>query len=180
MSDSADGWEDAELAALGRIAANFAELDWQAGRMLAGFISPRDVAAILTAGADLRWTLEKLSVIAAEALGDPLASSTLLAWVKASRDLADRRNQLTHSFYLPRAGGQSLARMKASTRGGKWKGQSEPVGLADLSEVADLLAEGLEVADQLVEHLTSCPEWQDPAAPSSRKPPSANSVPAAR
>jgi hypothetical protein len=32
-------------------------------------------------------------------------------------------------------------------------------GLADLSEVADLLAEVLEAADQLVEYLASCPEW---------------------
>jgi hypothetical protein len=167
MSDRPDGWGDAELAALGRVAANFTELDWCAGRLLAGFISPPGVAAILTAGADFRWTLEKLSVIAAEALRDPLASSTLLAWVKASRDLADRRNQLMHSFYLARDGEQSLARMKASTRGGAWKGQAEPIGLADLSEVADLLAEGLEAADRLVEHLVSCPEWNDPAAPSS-------------
>ncbi len=80
----------------------------------------------MTAGADLRWTLEKLSVIAAKALGDPLASSTLLAWVKASSMLVDRRNQLMHSLYLVREGEQSLARMKASTRGGNWKGQSEP------------------------------------------------------
>jgi hypothetical protein len=55
--------------------------------------------------------------------------------------------------------------MKASTRGGKWKGRSEPIGLADLSEVGDLLAEGLEVADHLIKHLASCPEWQDPVAP---------------
>lgn len=167
MSDRARGWADAEFAALGRIAANFAELDWQASRLLAGFISSCDVAAILTAGADLRWKLEKLSVIAVEALGNPLASSGLLAWVKASFHLADRRNQLMHSFYLPGAGDQSLTRLKASTRGGKWKAQSEPIGLADLSEIADLLAEGLEAADQLVEQLASCPEWQDPAAQSS-------------
>lgn len=109
--------------------------------------------------------LDKLSVIAAEALGDPLASSALLDWVKASRSLADRRNQFTHSFYLPQAGEQSLTRLKASTHGGRWKGQSEPVSLADLSEVADLLAQGVEAADQLVEHLASCPEWQDPTAP---------------
>ena len=106
-------------------------------------------------------------MIGAEALRDPLASSTLLAWVKASRDLADRRNQLMHSFYLARDGEQSLARMNASTRRGAWKGQAEPIGLADLSEVADLLAEGLEAADRLVEHLASCPEWNDPAAPPS-------------
>jgi hypothetical protein len=40
MRDRAEGWGDAELAALGRIAANFAELDWQADRLLAGFITP--------------------------------------------------------------------------------------------------------------------------------------------
>jgi hypothetical protein len=165
MSNGAEGWGDAELAALGRVAANFAELDWQAGRLLAGFISPRDVAFIMTAGADFRWTLEKLSVIAEEALADLQARATLLDWVKASLHLADRRNQLTHSFYLPQDGQQALTRMKASTRGGRWRGQSEPVGLADLSEVADLLAEGAEAADELVEQLTSCPEWQDPAAP---------------
>jgi len=166
MTDTAECWEDAELAALGRVAARFTELEWQAGRLLAGFISPRDVAFILTVGEDLRWILDKLSVIAAEALGDPLANSALQDWVKASREVAERRNQLTHSYYLSVAGGQALTRMKASTRGGKWKGQSQPIGLADLTEVAGLLAEGVEAADQLVEHLTSCPEWRDPAAPS--------------
>lgn len=170
MSDGPDGWGDAELAALGKIAANFTELDWYAGRLLAGFIGPRDIATIVTAGADIRWTLEKLSAIAAETLGDP-ASSALLNWAKASLILTDRRNQFMHSFYLPRSGEQSLARMKATTRGGKWKGQSEPIGLADLREVAVLLAEGLKAADQLVEHLASCPGWQDPAAPPSKAPP---------
>jgi hypothetical protein len=57
MTDGAAGWGDAEFAALGRIAVNFTELDWQAGRLLVGFISPRDVAVILTAGATSggRW-----------------------------------------------------------------------------------------------------------------------------
>lgn len=162
MSDQADGWGDAELAALGSITVNFAELDRQAGLLLAGFIRPSDVAVIVTAGADLRWTLEKLAVIAAEALGDPLARQGLLDWVKASLALADRRNQLVHSHYLPQAG-QPVARMKATTRGGKWRGQSEPVGLADLIETAGLLAEGLEAAGLLAGHLASCPEWEDPA-----------------
>lgn len=44
------------------------------------------------------------------------------------------------------------------------KGQSEPIELADLSEVGDLLAEGLGSADRLVEQLTACPEWHDPTA----------------
>ena len=128
MSEQAGGWGDAELAALGSITVNFAELDRQAGLLLAGFIRPGDVAIIVTAGADLRWTLEKLAVIATEALQDPLARQALLDWVKASLALAGRRNQLVHSHYLPRPG-QPVARMKATTRGGKWRGQSEPVGL---------------------------------------------------
>jgi hypothetical protein len=164
MSDRPDGWGDAELTALGRIVANFTELDWWADRLLAGFINPRDVAIILTAGENIRWKLDKLSAIAGEALADPQASSTVLAWVKASCVLVDRRNKLIHSFYLVREEQQSPTRMKASTRGGKWKGESEPIELADLSEVADLLAEGLEAADLLVKQLAVCPEWHDPAA----------------
>jgi hypothetical protein len=167
MGNRPNGWGDAELAALGRIAANFTELDWYADRLLAGFISSYNVAVILTAGENIRWKLEKLSAIAVEALADPQASSTLLAWVKASGTLVERRNQLTHSFYLVREGEHSSTRMKASTRGGKWKGQSEQIGLADLSDVAALLAEGLEVAEQLVEQLAACPEWHDPAISSS-------------
>ena len=163
MSDRADGWGDAEFAALGRITASFAELDRQAGLLLAGFIRPSDVAVIVIAGAELRWTLEKLAVIATEALQDPLARQALLDWVRASLALADRRNQLIHSHYLPQAGQQPMARMKATTRGGKWKGQSEPVELADLTETAGLLAEGLEAAGLLAGHLASCPEWEDPA-----------------
>jgi hypothetical protein len=50
--------------------------------------------------------------------------------------------------------------MKGSTRGGKWKGHAEPMALADLSEVADLLAEGVQVADLLVQQLSACPEWR--------------------
>jgi hypothetical protein len=164
VSNTVEGWGDAELAALGKVAANFAELEWQASRLLAGFISPAGIAVILTVGEDFRWKLDKLSVIAAEALGDQLASSGLQDWVKASRILADRRNQLTHSSYLAGAGDQQpLTRMKASTRGGRWRGQSEPIGLADLSEVAGLLAEGVEAAGQVAQHLASCPEWRDPA-----------------
>jgi hypothetical protein len=79
----------------------------------------------------------------------------------------DRRNKLTHSFYPAWEGEQSSTRMCASTRGGKWKGQIEPVGLAELREVAALLAEGLEVAERLVKALTVRPEWHDPTAPSS-------------
>lgn len=165
MNDRPDGWEDAELAALGAIVANFADLDWQAGRLLGGFIRPLDVAFILTAGADLRWTLEKLSVIAREALEGQEAGSALLAWAKTTGKLAGRRNKLMHSFYLAPDADRPLTRMKAWTRGGKWKGESEPVRLADLTETARLLAEGLAAADQIAEFLASCPEWQDPAAP---------------
>jgi len=64
---------------------------------------------------------------------------------------------------LSPSGGQ----LQPAAGGGKWKGQSEQVGLADLIEVADLLAEGVEAADELVEQLASCPEWRDPAAPPS-------------
>jgi hypothetical protein len=69
-----------------------------------------------------------------------------------------------HSFYLAPDGDQPLTRMKAQTRGGKWKGESELIRLADLREIAVLLAQGREAADQIVEGLASCPEWQDPAA----------------
>lgn len=163
MSEQADGWGDAELAALGRITVNFAELDRQAGLLLAGFIRPGNVAIIVTAGAELRWTLEKLAVIATEALQDTQARQALLDWVKASLALADRRNQLIHSHYLPQAGQQPMTRMKATTRGGKWRGQSEPVDLAGLTETASLLAGGLEAAGLLAGHLASCLEWEDPA-----------------
>jgi hypothetical protein len=165
MSDRPDGWRSAELEALGVIVVNFAELDWEAGRLLGGFIRPRDVAFLLTAGADLRWTLEKLSVIAREALEGQEAGSAMLAWAKTMEKLVGRRNKLMHSFYLAPDGDQPLTRMKAWTRGGKWKGESEPVGLADLAETARLLAEGLAAADQIAELLASSPEWQDPAAP---------------
>lgn len=40
MTDTAEGWEDAEPAALGRVHARFTELEWKAGRLLAGLISP--------------------------------------------------------------------------------------------------------------------------------------------
>lgn len=166
MSDGPDGWTSAELEALGAIVANFADLDWYAGRLLSGFIRPRDIADVLITGETLRWKLEKLSVIAGEVLGGQDAGKVLLAWVKAGEKLASRRNKLMHSFYLTPNGDQPLTRVKAGTTGGRWKGESEPVSLAELDEVAAMLAEGLSVADLIVAQLVSCPEWQDPAAPS--------------
>jgi hypothetical protein len=80
MSFRNSGWVTPELAALGRIVANFAELEWSADRLLSGF-SPDPVAILVTAGESIRWKLNKLSAIALEALADPQASSTLLDWV---------------------------------------------------------------------------------------------------
>lgn len=78
--------------------------------------------------------------------------------------MISRRNHLVYSSYLVRDGEQSLTRMTASTREGKWKGQSQPISFADLSEVADLLAEGVKVADLIVKQLAAGPGWHDPAA----------------
>lgn len=166
MTESPDGWGDAELAALGKIVANFAELEWCADRLLAGFVSPANVAILLTAGENIRWKLDKLSAIATEVLADLQAKTTLQGWIKTSLVLIGRRNDLIHSFYMARDGDRPLTRMKATTRGGRWKARSEPIDLDSLTETAGLLAEGLDVADLIVQQLAAdCPEWHDPAAP---------------
>lgn len=113
-----------------------------------------------------RWKLDKLSAIASEVLADPQAKSTLQNWIKTSFLLISRRNELIHSFYLAGDDDRQLTRMKATTRGGQWKVRLEPIDLADLTQTADRLAEGLNVADLLMLQLAAdCPEWHDPAAP---------------
>ena len=143
---------------------NFAELEWRADQLLAGFIRPADVAILLTAGESIRWKLDKLSAIASEVLADPQAKSTLLGWIKASLLLISRRNELVHSFYRAWDDDQQLIRMKATTRGGQWKARFEPIDLTGLTQTAGLLADGLSVADLLMQQLAAdCPEWHDPA-----------------
>jgi hypothetical protein len=160
------GWSDAELAALGGIVANFAELEWCADQLPAGFIQPADVAILVTAGENIRWKLDKLSAIASEILADPQAKSTLLNWINTSLLLISRRNELIHSFDLAQDDDQQLMRMKATTRGGQWEAKSEPIDRTCLAQTADLLADGLNVADLLMQQLAAdCPEWHDLAVP---------------
>jgi hypothetical protein len=149
-----------ELLAMGTIVINFADLDFAAGHLLEGFISG-DVASVLVASEDILWKLDKLSVIADEIVSDELTAQSLREWVRASRILIDRRNQLMHSFYMTADGEEAISRWKASTRGGKWKGQTETIVLAELGEFADLLAEGWDAAKGMEEQLRACPQWHD-------------------
>ncbi len=151
---------ESELQAIGRIVINFADLDFAAGHLLDGFISG-DIAALLVAGEDIRWKLDMLAVIADEILNDERASGLLRDWVHASRALIDRRNQLMHSFYMTGDGEEPTSRWKASTRGGKWRAQTETIVLAELDEFADLLAGGWEAAKHLETQLRACPQWQE-------------------
>jgi hypothetical protein len=85
----------------------------------------------------------------------------LLTWIDASRSLVTRRNKLLHSFYMVEPGGVRTHRWKASTRGGKWHGEREQIGLADLQEVAELLAEGVKAAEDVMGVLAQSRQWID-------------------
>ena len=161
MSDRRIDWADVELAALGRIIVYVAELEWYAEHLLQGFIEPDGIAVLMTVGENITWKLDKLSAIAKETLTNSEVKACLLDWVEASRTLVSRRNKLIHSFYMVGQEGSRLSRWKASTRQGKWRGETEPISLVDLREVGDLLAEGLNVADHLVQQLAGCPEWSN-------------------
>jgi hypothetical protein len=152
-------WGHPEHAALGRIVLAFAELDWCADRLLAGFLGNDLIATLLVTGENMTWKLDKLSAIARKTLSDHEASQSLLAWVKASRQMTERRNGIMHSLFIPGDNEQRTKRMKASTRGGKWRAQAEPMDIADLAEVADLLEQGLPAAYDLMGQLASCPQW---------------------
>lgn len=145
---------------MGTIVINFADLDYAVGHLLEGFISG-EVATVLVAGEDIRWKLDKLSVIADEIVSDEPAARSLREWVRASRNLIDRRNQFMHSFYMTADGEEATSRWKTSTRGGKWKGQTEAIVLTELAEFADLLAENWDVAKHVEEQLRACPQWHD-------------------
>jgi len=50
-------------------------------------------------------------------------------------------------------------RVKVSTRGGRWRGESEPITLAELAETADLLADGVQAALHVMGDLNPYYEW---------------------
>jgi len=158
-----NGWRDPEFAALGKIVVRFAQLDWCAETMLQGFMRPDGVAILMCAGENTSWKLEKLAAIASEVLADQSAKASLKAWIDASRTLVTQRNKLMHSFYLVAPGGIRPHRWKASTRGGRWRGEREPIALADLEEVASLLAEGVAAAEQVMDVLAKSRQWLYPA-----------------
>jgi len=160
-----NGWGEAEFAALGKIAFNFAELEYCVDYLLSGFFDDNLIATALLSGENMSWKLDKLSVLAAEAIDDPDARENLLGWVKAARVLNERRNQIMHSVYVLSEKDGSVTRMKATTKGGTWRGSSEPVDLAGLQEVAGLLGQGVEATGSLVAQLVACPEWHDPSQP---------------
>jgi hypothetical protein len=158
-----NGWGEAEFAALGKIAFNFTELEYCVDYLLSGFFKDDLVATALLSGENISWKFDKLSVLATEALKDTGVQEHLLGWVKAAKVLNDRRNELMHSLYFLSEADGSVTRMKASTRGGKWRGSSERMDLASLQEVAALLDQGVEATHSLVEQLSSCPEWHRPS-----------------
>lgn len=164
-----NGWGEAEFAALGKIAFNFTELEYCVDYLLSGFFKDNLVATVIVSGESMSWKLDKLSVLATGALKDTAAGKSLLDWVKAAKDLNGRRNQLMHSLYVLSDADGSVTRMKATTRGGKWQGCSEPIDLASLQEVADQLGQGVEATRSLIEQLSTCPEWhrlaQGPESP---------------
>jgi hypothetical protein len=153
-------WSTDELAALGKVVMNFTALEACADRLLAGFIGQSSVAEILVAGESMTWKLEKLDVLAAEYLESTEAKMAILDWTRAAKLLNDRRNQMIHSWFFDEGKVGSLTRMKASTRGGKWKGQSEPFQLEQVQELAGLLMQGIEAAHPLARALRETGQWQ--------------------
>ena len=153
------GWGEEELAALGKIVLNFAALDTLAGVMVEGFLEERQVASVLVAGEPTLWKLEKLSVLAGELLHEPYRQS-VLDWTKGMRVINERRNQLLHSLYVVSHEEQSsMARLKASTRGGKWRAHSEQVALGQLQELVELMAEGITTGQVVVATLPESQDW---------------------
>jgi hypothetical protein len=138
---------------------NFSALDACVDRLLAGFIAEPWVAEIFLAGQVVSWKFEKLEVIAHECLDDSEAKTALLGWIKASQRLNKRRNDMIHSWFVEADTTGSLTRMKASTRGGKWRGESEPLQLEQIHELVTLLEQGIEVARSVAQALKETGRW---------------------
>ena len=152
-------WSTDELTGLGKIVMNFSALDACLDRLLAGFIAESSVAEIIVAGQFVSWKFEKLVVIARECLDDSEAKSALLDWIKASQRLNERRNAMIHSWFVEADTIGSLTRMKASTRGGKWRGESEPVQLEQIHELVTLLEQGIQAAHSVAQALKETGRW---------------------
>ena len=125
-------WSAEELAALGEAVALFGELDWWAGASLGHFVSDRLAHTVLVSGEDVSWKLNKLLVFAEYSALPAPVQKELTDWCQAMRKLVERRNQLMHSLFVYDEGFAATLRLKASTRGGKWSGRTEPVDLEAL------------------------------------------------
>ena len=89
-------WSTDELTGIGKTVMNFSALDACVDRLLAGFIAESSIADIIVAGQFISWKFEKLEVIARECLDDSETKTALLGWIKASRQLNERRNDMIH------------------------------------------------------------------------------------
>jgi hypothetical protein len=152
-------WSTDELTGLGKMVMNFSALDACVDRLLAGFIAESSVAEIIVAGQFVSWKFEKLEVIARECLDDSEAKTALLDWIKASQRLNERRNDMIHSWFIEADTTGSLTRMKASTRGGKWRAESQPIQLDQINELITLVEQGIEVAHSVAQALKETGRW---------------------
>jgi hypothetical protein len=66
---------------------------------------------------------------------------------------------MMHSWFVEADTVGSLTRMKASTRGGKWRGESEPVQLEQIQELFTLLDQGIHVANSVALALKETGRW---------------------
>jgi hypothetical protein len=65
---------------------------------------------------------------------------------------------MIHSWFVEADTIGSLTRMKASTRRGKWRGESEPVQFEQIHLVT-LLAQGIQVAHSVAQALKETGRW---------------------
>jgi hypothetical protein len=147
---------DDHLRALGRVTANFGQLELLAGHFIAALISPRaDVGRIITSKLSFRNTLDVLDALFRNQFAaDPDALAEFERILKQVATAEEQRNRLIHSGWVTSSDSPQSdpIRLKFTARRGRGlRADSESLTVKDIDMVADAVRAS---AESLIQFLT--------------------------
>jgi len=131
------------LTAMGRITANFAELETMVSFFVWSLIGPdQRLGQIITAGLSFRKLLDLLSNLYRHRHNDSPLIEELNGLIAEAAQAEDKRNLITHSYWAAGDTDETTTRVKVTAR--RYRGlkhQFEQMSVEDLDAIADLIAE---------------------------------------
>ena len=127
-----DSYCEPIVVGLGLVTLEFSRLEGTVQSLLAVLITPHQfVGEIAVSGVPIRQAFERLEALVQARIAEGPFRDDLLSWIASARQVAERRNGIVHSHWLPMA-----TRMRIRVRQGALTHDFDDVEPAELFDLA--------------------------------------------